>query len=33
MTEAQYNPYAPVAEWYHRSGHADLDNTFFKEFL
>ena len=32
-TEQQYNPAAPVAEWYCSGGHADLDNTVFEEFL
>ena len=32
-TEQQYNPDAPIAEWYRHGGHADLDNTVFKEFL
>ena len=33
MTEQQFNPTAPVAEWYHDGGHADLDDTVFEEFL
>ena len=32
-TEQWYNPHAPVAEWYHHGGHADLHNTVFKELL
>ena len=33
MTEQRYDPAAPIAEWYCGGGHADLDNTVFKEFL
>ena len=32
-TEQRYNSTAPVAEWYHGGGCADLDDTVFKEFL
>ena len=32
-TEQQFNPAAPIAEWYHGGGRADLDNTVLKEFL
>ena len=32
-TERQFNPDAPVQEWYNRAGHPDLDNTVFKELL
>ena len=32
-TEQRFNPAAPIAEWYHGGGCADLDNTIFEEFL
>ena len=32
-TEARYNSNCPIVEWHHHGGHADLDNTVFKEFL
>ena len=32
-TEHMYNPDAPIAQWYSRAGHPDLDDTLFKKFL
>ena len=32
-TEHMYNPDTPIAQWYNRAGHLDLDDTVFKEFL
>ena len=32
-TECQYDLTAPIAEWYHSGGCADLDNMVFEEFL
>ena len=32
-TERQFNPNAPVQEWYNRAGRPDLDDTVFEEFL